>query len=79
MLAPKLDYSSTTKPDGSMLNYYVKLINEQKGETGLSGTCESETEQNTGISKCRFHTLYFHPGTVCKLLLFFRYHFWLVT
>ena len=44
MLAPKLDYSSTTKPDGSMLNYYVKLINEQKGETGLSGTCESETD-----------------------------------
>ena len=44
MLAPKLDYSSTTKPDGSMLNYYVKRINEQKGETGLSGTCESETD-----------------------------------
>ena len=27
-----------------MLNYYVKLINEQKGETGLSGTCETETD-----------------------------------
>lgn len=35
MLAPKLDYSSTTKPDGSMLNYYVKLINEQKGKQGF--------------------------------------------
>ena len=28
-----------------MLNYYVKLINRsKKGETGLSGTCESETD-----------------------------------
>ena len=44
MLAPKLDYENAAEPDGTMLNYYVKLINEEKGETGLSGTCESDTE-----------------------------------
>lgn len=31
MLAPKLDYDNAAKPDGTMLNYYVKMINEEKG------------------------------------------------
>lgn len=44
MLAPKLDYDNAAKPDGTMMNYYVKMINEEKGETGLSGIGESDTE-----------------------------------
>lgn len=44
MLTPKLDYDNAVKPDGTMLNYYVKMINEEKGETGLSGSVESDTE-----------------------------------
>ena len=43
MMAPKLDYENPAEPDGSLLNYYAKLLNEEKGEMGLSGFTESET------------------------------------
>lgn len=43
MVAPKLDYDAPAEADGELLHYYAKLLNEEKGEMGLSGFTESET------------------------------------
>lgn len=51
MIAPKLDYDNPAESDGDLLNYYAKLINEEKGEMGLSGFSESETSLKEKLSE----------------------------
>lgn len=43
MLAPQFDYEDSNYPDAAQFERYMKLLNEQKAETGLSGTCLSDT------------------------------------
>ncbi len=43
MLAPQLDYEDDKRPDGKQFERYMKLLNEQDAETGLSGACLSDT------------------------------------
>ena len=43
MLAPQLDYEDDNDPDVVQFERYMKLLNEQRAETGLSGTCHSDT------------------------------------
>ncbi|MDE6882754.1 MAG: DUF2194 domain-containing protein, partial [Lachnospiraceae bacterium] len=43
MLAPQLDYEDSAYPDALQFERYMKLLNEQKAETGLSGTRLSDT------------------------------------
>lgn len=38
MLMPQEDYQDKLEPEGDVLVYYMKLFQEQKAETGLSGT-----------------------------------------
>ncbi len=38
MVAPQMDYADNLRPDGDMLVYYMKLFQEQKAETGFSGS-----------------------------------------
>ncbi|MFA9462734.1 MAG: DUF2194 domain-containing protein [Velocimicrobium sp.] len=38
MLAPQLDYADNSEPNADQLEYYFKLVSEQKGEIGISGT-----------------------------------------
>lgn len=44
MMAPQFDYSDNLLPKAQDLDYYMKVINEQKGETGLSGYSVSDTD-----------------------------------
>lgn len=43
MVAPQMDYADNLRPEGDMLVYYMKLFQEQKAETGLSGSCHEGT------------------------------------
>ncbi|MEI3381505.1 MAG: DUF2194 domain-containing protein [Dorea sp.] len=43
MLAPQFDYKDKNEPKDNDLEYYLKLINEEKGEAGLSGYQVSDT------------------------------------
>lgn len=43
MLAPQFDYEDSVYPETRQFQRYMKLLNEQKAETGLSGTCISDT------------------------------------
>lgn len=43
MLAPQLDYGDEEQPSEDSLTYYMKLLNEQDAETGLSGCSVSDT------------------------------------
>ena len=43
MLTPQFDYDDKNKPEKADLEYYLRMINEEKGEAGLSGYCVSET------------------------------------
>lgn len=47
MVAPQLDYADQKEPLAKDLRYYLKEINEEKAEAGLSG----DTVSNTGIVK----------------------------
>lgn len=44
MMAPQFDYSDRNFPDKQDLAYYLKVINELEGETGLSGYSVSDTD-----------------------------------
>lgn len=41
MLAPQYDYADANQPQTELLTYYLKLINEESAEAGLTGTCIS--------------------------------------
>lgn len=43
MLSPQFDYEDAYVPEQEMLIYYMKLLNEQNAEVGLSGFCTSDT------------------------------------
>ncbi len=43
MMAPQFDYEDDTVPDVDQFIRYMKLLNEQGAETGLSGVCHSDT------------------------------------
>lgn len=38
MISPQFDYGDTMEPDGDNVAYYLKLLKEERGEAGLSGT-----------------------------------------
>lgn len=44
MLSPQFDYEDAYYPEQDMLIYYMKLLNEQNAEAGLSGFCTSDTK-----------------------------------
>lgn len=41
MISPQFDYGDTIEPDGDNVAYYLKLLKEEHGEAGLSGTSVS--------------------------------------
>lgn len=45
MMAPQFDYSDENQPNAKDLRYYMKIMNEEKAEAGLSG----DTKSNTSI------------------------------
>ena len=51
MLAPELDYEDSNEPDALQFQRYMKLLNEQSAETGLSGTCLSGTPVEKKLAK----------------------------
>lgn len=44
MLIPQLEYEDELEPEGNALVYYMKLFQEQKAETGLSGTHKEDMD-----------------------------------
>lgn len=42
MITPQFDYEDALEPDGSSVSYYLKLLKEEHGEVGLSGTSTSQ-------------------------------------
>lgn len=51
LIAPQLDYEDGEKPDGEVLLYYLKLIKEEYGEAGLSGSMVSDTPMEQKLSE----------------------------
>lgn len=51
MLAPQFDYNDDNEPEEQDLEYYLRLINEERGETGLSGYSVSDTEISEKLKK----------------------------
>ena len=51
MVSPQLDYEDFNDPDAVLFQRYMKLLNEQGGEAGLSGTCQSDTPLEKKIVK----------------------------
>lgn len=51
MLSPQLDYEDNNEPDTAQFQRYMKLLNEQSAETGLSGVCQSQTPLEKKIAK----------------------------
>ena len=51
MLAPEFDYEDSNEPDALQFQRYMKLLNEQSAETGLSGTCLSGTPVEKKLAK----------------------------
>lgn len=43
MMSPQYDYMDTNEPRKDLLIYYMKFLNEQNAEVGLSGVCMSKT------------------------------------
>lgn len=43
MMTPQFDYSDGELPDGEQLKYYLKILNEESAEVGLSGVSVSDT------------------------------------
>lgn len=42
MFTPQFDYEDSQQPDGSNVEYYMKLLKEEHSEAGLSGTSTSQ-------------------------------------
>ncbi len=51
MLAPQFDYEDSNYPDAVQFERYMKLLNEQRAETGLSGICMSDTPIEKKIAR----------------------------
>lgn len=51
MLAPQFDYEDSAYPDALQFERYMKLLNEQRAETGLSGTRLSDTPVEKKLAK----------------------------
>lgn len=51
MLAPQFDYEDDREPDGAQFQRYMKLLNEQRAETGLSGERISGTSIERKLEK----------------------------
>lgn len=51
MLAPQFDYEDEHEPNGDQFQRYMKLLNEQRAETGLSGARISETPIEKKLAK----------------------------
>ena len=51
MIAPQLDYSDENEPVAKDLRYYLKEINEEKAEAGLSGDMVSDTDIRKKLSE----------------------------
>lgn len=51
MLTPQFDYEDAIEPDGSNVAYYLKLLKEDHGEAGLSGTSLSHMKAKEKLSK----------------------------
>lgn len=69
MLTPQFDYGDDNLPDQEQMAYYVKLLNEQNAEAGLSGISASDTPireklkqdqrfMKQGLSGYRFTSFY---------------------
>ncbi len=43
MLAPQFDYEDENRPDAEQFSYYMRRLNEERAETGLSGGSVSDT------------------------------------
>lgn len=51
MLAPQFDYEDEKEPDGDQFQRYMKLLNEQSAETGLSGARVFKTPVERKLKK----------------------------
>lgn len=51
MISPQFDYEDDKLPDEELLIYYMKLLNEQNAEAGLSGFCVSDTEMDKKLGE----------------------------
>lgn len=51
LMSPQFDYSDDQEPSADMLQYYLKLFNEQKAEAGLTLSIESETDVTEKLDK----------------------------
>lgn len=51
MMTPQFDYEDDELPDASQFIRYMKLLNEQGAETGLSGNCLSDTPIEKKIAR----------------------------
>lgn len=51
MMSPQYDYEDGEFPDTEQFIRYMKLLNEQGAETGLSGTCMSDTPIEKKIAR----------------------------
>lgn len=51
MFAPQFDYGDDNEPDIFQFQRYMKLLNEQGAETGLSTTCLSDTTVKNKIAR----------------------------
>lgn len=74
MIAPQFDYEDDNEPEEDQLIHYMKLLNEQRAEAGLSGVSVSNTileqklsEDRTFLQNMlpdyRFTSLYIGEGT----------------
>lgn len=50
MIAPQFDYSDQNEPDQDQLTYYMKRLNEQKAEAGISAINVSDTPVEQKLS-----------------------------
>ena len=50
MMAPQFDYEDDNLPDQAQLQYYMRLMNEQQAEVGLSGVSVSDTPMDRKLA-----------------------------
>lgn len=50
MMAPQFDYEDENLPDQAQLQYYMRLMNEQQAEVGLSGVNMSDTPMDRKLA-----------------------------
>ena len=50
MMTPQFSYSDKQSPDGTNVSYYLKLLNEQKAEAGISGVTNEDLNVNQKLS-----------------------------